>query len=85
MQIVWSFSIANRLENYGGSAMQINHFDHTVRVRCELGFPDKDGKVESVSHEDVRRELQSISDRYGSNNVMIEFSAEAGMGIMCRK
>ena len=58
--------------------MQINHFDNIVRVRCELGFPDKDGKVESVSHEDVRRELQSISDRYGSNNVMIEFSAEAG-------
>ena len=58
--------------------MKINNFGDPVRVRCELGFPDKDGKVESVSHEDVKRELQSISDRYGNNNVLIEFSAEAG-------
>lgn len=57
--------------------MQINHFDNTVRVRCELGFPDKDGKVESVSHEDVKGELQAISDRYGNNNVIVEFSDEA--------
>lgn len=61
--------------------MKINNSDNIVRVRCELGFPDKDGKVESVSHEDVKRELQSISDRYGSNNVLIELSAEAGRAL----